>query len=116
MGNSPSLHAERTPGRPIGIDEIALDDDGLMPRPGHGERSREASDAAPGDDDLHATKLFAAEARRKGPRGTATRAVGRLASDVARVSAAACCGLPLPHCFVEPLDGARSWAPRPARS
>jgi hypothetical protein len=58
VGNPSSLHAKGIARLPIRIDEVTLDDDRFVSGPGHGERSRETSDAAAGNDDLHATKLL----------------------------------------------------------
>lgn len=59
VGDSPPLDVEGTAGRPVGIDDITFQHDGVVARPGDGERSRESCDAASGDDKPHTPKLSA---------------------------------------------------------
>ena len=64
VGDPPALDGEGALRGSTGIDEITLENDCVVTRPGDGERSRESCDAASGDDEPHSPKLSAEAAIR----------------------------------------------------
>jgi hypothetical protein len=52
------VRARRRSRRPAGLDSIPFEDNRLVARPRHGERSREPRDPASGDDELYLRNLF----------------------------------------------------------
>lgn len=61
-----ALELEGTLRRPTGVEGIPLEDDRVVARPRHGERSREPRDAASSDNELHLRKLFSLRGRLQG--------------------------------------------------
>jgi hypothetical protein len=83
MRNSPSLDVERALGRPVRIDNVALEHDRVVARPREPERSRESRDATPSNDELHLRKLSGQQVGQQAIRNSRNRF--RLPTLIARV-------------------------------